>query len=79
MSAANELGNLRRYICIFYRLGISFIVAAYAMLISGYITCVLVRQLYLSYRDTTLHEYQRVPASNGNRNRVWSNWRAILK
>jgi len=49
------------------------------MLISGYITFVLVRQLYLWYRDTTLHEYKRTPGSNGNRNRVWSNWRAILK
>ncbi|KAL7741837.1 hypothetical protein ACLKA6_012057 [Drosophila palustris] len=63
-----------------FELGISFIVAAYAMLISGYITCVLVRQLYLWYRGTTLHEFKRAPASNGgNRNRVWSNWRAILK
>ncbi|XP_032592013.1 palmitoyltransferase ZDHHC23 isoform X2 [Drosophila grimshawi] len=62
-----------------FELGISFVVAGYAMLISGYISVILVRQLYLYWRGTTLHEYNRVPASNGNRNRVWSNWRAILK
>lgn len=49
------------------------------MLISGYITFVLVRQLYLWWRGTTLHEYNRMPTGNANRNRVWSNWRAMLK
>lgn len=63
---------------IFCRLGISFIVAGYAMLISCYIAFVLVRQLYLLWRGTTMHEYKRAPAHNGSRNRVWSNWRAIL-
>ncbi|KAH8262897.1 hypothetical protein KR044_001763, partial [Drosophila immigrans] len=68
-----------------FELGISFVVAAYAMLISAYITFVLVRQLYLWYRGTTLHEFKRAQPSkgggNGNasRNRVWSNWRAMLK
>ncbi|EDW63850.1 palmitoyltransferase ZDHHC23 isoform X2 [Drosophila virilis] len=61
-----------------FELGISFIVAGYAMLISCYIAFVLVRQLYLLWRGTTMHEYKRAPAHNGNRNRVWSNWRAIL-
>ncbi|XP_023165503.2 palmitoyltransferase ZDHHC23 isoform X1 [Drosophila hydei] len=62
-----------------FELGISFVVAAYALLISGYITFVLLRQLYLWWRGTTLHEYKRISTPNGNRNRVWSNWRAILK
>ncbi|XP_060666705.1 palmitoyltransferase ZDHHC23 isoform X2 [Drosophila nasuta] len=49
-----------------FELGISFVVAAYAILISGYITFVLVRQLYLWYRGTTLHEFKRVrPSSSG--------------
>ncbi|KAH8419384.1 hypothetical protein KR222_010296, partial [Zaprionus bogoriensis] len=62
-----------------FQLGISFVVAVYALLIAGYIGFVLLRQLYVWWRGSTLHEYNRPPAGNASRNRIWSNWRAILK
>ncbi|KAI8042416.1 hypothetical protein M5D96_003729 [Drosophila gunungcola] len=58
-------------------LGISFVVACYALLISAYIAFILTRQAYLWWKGSTLHEFKR--ASNAAvRNRIWSNWRAIL-
>lgn len=59
-------------------LGISFVVACYALLISSYIAFILARQAYLWWKGSTLHEYKRTSNAAG-RNRIWSNWRAILK
>ncbi|XP_037710760.1 palmitoyltransferase ZDHHC23 isoform X2 [Drosophila subpulchrella] len=61
-----------------FELGISFVVACYALLISAYIAFILTRQAYLWWKGSTLHEYKRASNAAG-RNRIWSNWRAILK
>ncbi|XP_043663014.1 palmitoyltransferase ZDHHC23 isoform X1 [Drosophila teissieri] len=61
-----------------FELGISFVVACYALLISVYIAFILSRQAYLWWKGSTLHEYKRASNAAG-RNRIWSNWRAILK
>ncbi|KAH8298192.1 hypothetical protein KR018_010573, partial [Drosophila ironensis] len=61
-----------------FDIGIIFVAACYALLIAGYIAFVLIRQGYLLRSGTTLHEYKRA-SSAGGRNRIWSNWRAILK
>ncbi|EDW75888.1 uncharacterized protein Dwil_GK15178 [Drosophila willistoni] len=59
-----------------FELGISFVVAAYAMLISCYVAFLLFRQIYVTWLGSTLHEYKRAPPTS--RNRIWSNWRAII-
>ncbi|KAH8324428.1 hypothetical protein KR074_007090, partial [Drosophila pseudoananassae] len=61
-----------------FELGITFVVACYALLISVYIAFVLIRQGYLRWTGSTLHEYKRASNAAG-RNRIWNNWRSILK
>ncbi|KAH8246620.1 hypothetical protein KR038_005810 [Drosophila bunnanda] len=62
-----------------FELGISFVVACYALLVSGYIAFILARQAYLWWKGSTLHEYKRSTHAAGRGNRIWSHWRAILK
>ncbi|KAH8325520.1 hypothetical protein KR067_000615, partial [Drosophila pandora] len=61
-----------------FELGITFVVACYSLLMSLYIAFVLIRQGYLRWTGSTLHEYKRASNAAG-RNRIWNNWRSILK
>lgn len=59
-----------------YELGIAFVLAAYALLITAYMVMILVRQLYLISRGITLYECKR--GLRGNNKTVKYNWRNFI-
>lgn len=59
-----------------YELGLAYVLAVYALLITACMVAVLVRQLYLISRGITMHEYKR--GMRGNNKTVKYNWKNFI-